>query len=344
MCDARYNEAMAARDDTPAPFATAEEWREHKRLCASTGARFASVAHYIETTYAPGAYRQKLISQIAPRAVRIRECADELLYHECPKCGRRHIFRANLCRDRFCPVCSWRRSILNAKRIHDVLDNVMRDEKPRRLIFCTLTVENCDWSRLGSTLRHILASWTKFSRRKAIKDVTHGYIRSLEITRGKDGRAHPHIHALFLVDEHYFSRENPGYLHQSTICHLWKSALSASYLPIVDIRAVKPGEDLHDVVSEISKYIVKTSAISGLSDADFLSFIRAVAGVRMLGSAGRLRLPVVDHEETEAELLENSEDAAAICPVCKVDLLVFSLIWQFGNYTKAEPGAWQNTA
>ena len=63
---------------------------------------------------------------------------------------------------------------------------------------------------LEDTLKDMNASWKRMSETVAFKNGIAGFIRTTEVTRGKDGdmRAHPHYHALLLVKPSYFSGKN----------------------------------------------------------------------------------------------------------------------------------------
>src|SRR5262249_5679077 len=63
-----------------------------------------------------------------------------------------------------------------------------------------------------------------------------GWVRAVEITRGCDGNAHPHYHALLMVPPLYFQG---AYLKQRKWAFLWQDCLRVNYCPIIDVRTVK---------------------------------------------------------------------------------------------------------
>ena len=78
---------------------------------------------------------------------------------------------------------------------------------------------------LEDTLKDMNASWKRMSETVAFKNGIAGFIRTTEVTRGKDGdmRAHPHYHALLLVKPSYFSGKN--YIKQPEWVEMWQKAL-----------------------------------------------------------------------------------------------------------------------
>ena len=49
--------------------------------------------------------------------------------------------------------------------------------------------------------------------------------------------AHPHFHALLLVQSNYFTT---NYIKQNDWVEMWQKALRVDYAPSVNVKAVKP--------------------------------------------------------------------------------------------------------
>ena len=66
-----------------------------------------------------------------------------------------------------------------------------------RWVFLTLTVKNPPVTELRDTLKAMNSAWQRLAQTKRFKGVVKGFIRTTEVTRGKDGdmMAHPHFHA-----------------------------------------------------------------------------------------------------------------------------------------------------
>ena len=105
------------------------------------------------------------------------------------------------------------------------LDEIKMLYPTHRWVFLTLTVRNCDLVDLKDTLKHMNASWQRMIQTVAFKNGIAGFIRTTEVTRGKDGdmRAHPHYHALLLVKPSYFAK---NYIKQSDWVEMWQKSLS----------------------------------------------------------------------------------------------------------------------
>lgn len=167
------------------------------------------------------------------------------------------------CRVRHCPLCQWRRSLMWIARFLKALPAINRDHPTARYLFLTLTVKNCPLGELRVTLKHMNAAWKRLTQRKEFPAI--GFARATEVTKGKDGTAHPHFHVLLMVKPNYFSRE---YLSQEAWTELWRSCLQVDYTPIVDVRAVRPNkkhgtESLPAALVEVFKYSVKPADLFG---------------------------------------------------------------------------------
>ena len=109
-----------------------------------------------------------------------------------------------------------------------------------RWVFLTLTVKNPPVTELRDTLKAMNSTWQRLSQTKRFKGVVKGFIRTTEVTRGKDGdmMAHPHFHALLLVQSNYFTT---NYIKQNDwVRNVAKKALRVDYAPSVNVKAVKP--------------------------------------------------------------------------------------------------------
>lgn len=89
------------------------------------------------------------------------------------------------------------------------------------VVFLTLTVKNPPAIELRDTLKAMNSVWQRLAQTKRFKGVVKGFIRTTEVTRGKDGdmMAHPHFHALLLVDSSYFAR---NYIKQLEWVEMYK--------------------------------------------------------------------------------------------------------------------------
>jgi plasmid rolling circle replication initiator protein Rep len=156
---------------------------------------------------------------------------------------------ARFCRVRHCLVCQWRRSLMWRARFFKALPEIQTQYPTARWIFVTLTVKNCELSELKKTLAWMNAAWKRMTERKIFPAL--GFIKSVEVTRGWDGTAHPHFHCLMLVPASYFSGQK--YITQAEWVTLWQSCLKVDYDPIVDVRAVKAKKGTLNATGDASK-------------------------------------------------------------------------------------------
>lgn len=259
------------------------------------------------------------------RAERMASCAGALQTKSCPDGHHHKIQRAVLCKDRACPVCSWRRSRAYAARTTAAMEDA-----GGRYILLTLTVKNCADGELKKTLEKLTKSFSKLLKSRRLYGQIGGYVRTVEITRsGKTW--HPHIHALLRVDCGYFSSFNRLYIDQRTWCALWQQALGINYTPVVDVRAITGNGDAEaGAVAEVSKYISKN--IMGKLPLELLrEWLEAVRGRRLWSSGGCLK---IKDEQIENELVHAADETATadLCPVCGQHLQVQDWVHEHGEY------------
>ena len=103
------------------------------------------------------------------------------------------------------------------------------------------------------------SAWQRLAQTKRFKGVVKGFIRTTEVTRGKDGdmMAHPHFHALLLVDSSYFAR---NYIKQLEWVEMWQKALRVDYAPSVNVKAVKPLKKAKRIIL-IRRYVKPSNTV-----------------------------------------------------------------------------------
>jgi hypothetical protein len=182
-----------------------------------------------------------------------------------------------------------------------------------RWLFLTLTVRNVPITELRQSLQEMNRAWQRLIKRKEFGAVL-GWIRTTEVTRGKDGSAHPHFHCLLMVRPSYFS--GVGYVKQERWVDLWRECARLDYRPSVRVQTVKPKpgssgteSPLRWAVAETLKYSVKPE---DMMDRDWLlELTRQVFKLRFIASGGVLKDILREAEETERDLLraDDGEDS-----------------------------------
>ena len=176
------------------------------------------------------------------------------------------LHQAKFCRVRHCPVCQWRRVLMWRARFFSAIPRVREAYPTGRWVFLTLTVRNCPLGELRATLKAMNQGWKRLVQRKGWPAL--GFVRSTEVTRAKDGSAHPHFHALLLVPAGYFSGKS--YINQDTWRQLWQEALRVDYLPVVNVKAVKPKKDTPEGTDAVAVGVLETLKY-GVKESDLMS-------------------------------------------------------------------------
>lgn len=215
------------------------------------------------------------------------------------------------CQFRHCPVCAWRRSLMWKARFFEALEKApetVPELGTAAWLLLTLTVRNCEITELRETITAMNAAWRRMTNRKA-GPMAHvgGWIRTVEVTRGKDGSAHPHFHVLLAVPPSYFGKR---YVPKAKWAEAWRQAMRLDYEPVVDIRRVKPkGEHTAPAVAaaEVLKYATKAGDL--LADRAWtLELFRQTYRTRAIASGGWLKNALRENEETQQDLIEGEGD------------------------------------
>ncbi len=204
-------------------------------------------------------------------------------------------------------------------KFYQASPKILEDHPKARFLFLTLTVKNCELAELRSTLARMNQSWQRLTQ---VKDwPAQGWVKAVEVTRGQDDSAHPHFHALLMVNERYFKH---GYLSQARWTELWQSSLRVNYIPVVDVRVIRPrrgtpeGEistAMMSAITETLKYSVKPSDVlrsdhrSQVPDQEWLvTLTKQLHKTRAIATGGMLRKYLTQLSEEPADLIHADEE------------------------------------
>ena len=208
---------------------------------------------------------------------------------------------AHFCRAPRCPICHWRRALKWKGRALKSLPLVVSDYPKHRWLFLTLTQKNCSVTELRETVTEMNKSFARLTKLKRWS--FDGWIKSLEVTRGDDGSAHPHFHCLLMVPLSYFSR---NYISHGEWVNLWQRAARLEYKPQVCIRAVSKEQDPVILIPEVLKYSLKESDL--YKNKEFLLEVtRQLYKMRSIAVGGLLRGYMRKIEEEPEDLIYGDE-------------------------------------
>lgn len=248
-------------------------------------------------------------------AARIADCSGLLRFgwSDDPETGesRLRLREAHFCRVRYCPTCQWRRMLMWQARFYQSLPDLVEEHPKARWLFLTLTVRNCPIAELRETVSGMNAAWQRLKDRKEFRPVL-GWVRTTEVTRGKDGSAHPHFHALLMVPPSMLAGNN--YVKHAKWVELWGDCLRVDYAPNVDVRAVKArpvkngqqpsdatAQALQGAVAETLKYSTKPADLVA-DESWFLELTKQTHKLRFVASGGALKDVLKPDQEADADL------------------------------------------
>ncbi len=243
-------------------------------------------------------------------STRINDCSELLDFKLVPsdESYALKLSAARFCRVRHCPVCQWRRSLMWKAKAYKVLPQIVEAYPKHRWLFLTLTQKNCKITELRKTLTDMNKAFQRLTQLKAFPGV--GWLKSVEVTRGKDGSAHPHFHCLLMVPNGYFGK---NYIKQEDWVAMWKQSLRLDYNPVLDVQAVKKGSQPMQLVPELLKYCVKESDL--VADREwFLELTRQMNKMKGVATGGVLKdyLKALENEPEDLIHSEGEEDTAEV--------------------------------
>ena len=178
-------------------------------------------------------------------------------------------------------------------------------------------------------------SWQRLIKRKEFLAGVEGWVRTTEVTRPKDPKdkdkkykrvcpttGNTHAHHTFTL---FWWLSRPisvkGYIKQSRWQELWADCLRVDYLPVVDVRTVKPrkkgaGDDdgMRGAIAETLKYAVKPDDI--MHDAEdpklengSMSWPDRLINYGFVATGGLLKNALkADNELTDDDLIRTGND------------------------------------
>jgi plasmid rolling circle replication initiator protein Rep len=189
-------------------------------------------------------------------------------------------------------------------KAYKIIPKVLAAYPKSRWLFVTLTARNSAITDLRETLKSMNKAFERLADLKSFP--AEGYIKTTEVTRGKNppGSAHPHFHILMMVRPSYFGA---NYLSQAKWVEMWGKSLRVDYKPIMDVQALKPQDSLVGLLAEIIKYSVKESDLT--ADREwFLELTRQLHRTKAIALGGVLRDYMKELEQEPEDLIGKDDE------------------------------------
>ncbi len=195
---------------------------------------------------------------------------------------KQKLYKANSCKNRFCPVCAWRKARKDALGLSLMMQYIKQQEN-KEFIFLTLTTPNVMCEELENEIKRYNNSFRKLIKRKKVGSVIKGYVRKLEITYNKKRDDYnPHFHVLIAVNKSYFT-DKRYYISQQEWLDLWRDVTGISEITQVQVRKIRQNNNKE--LYEMAKYSGKDSDYL-INQKVFDAFYKSLKGKQVLVYSG----------------------------------------------------------
>ena len=280
-------------------------------------------------------------SKFFDKAERLLHCGSVSKFAMCVNCNTAHYAGSvSSCRDKFCPVCQKKRSLLWLSKLIPVCNTLLDHNCHLNMI--TYTIRVSDGMSLKECLtilqngfRYMSHDWKQSAQ--IYNNLILGGVRSLEVKVGEDrishkltGKWHPHFHILVCTHGNVKYKE----LHK-ILFELWNKSLqtvtgsSEEFCGSVNIRSIKPkdNQSLCDALSEVVKYMTKFDWQS-----DKVSeLVTTLHKVRMQNTFGNFKYLISDLEIERDMNKSYTEVAETFCAVCGSNEFVEGELFGYSN-------------
>lgn len=191
----------------------------------------------------------------------VRECNTFLSFVADKTLEKKKLYKSNPCKNRFCPMCAWRKARKDALGLSLMMQHVKQSEQ-KDFIFLTLTTPNVKSDELEDEIKTYNKSFKKMFERKKVRTISKGYVRKLEITYNKERDDYnPHFHVLIAVNRSYF-KDTKSYISQKEWLELWRDVTGNEDITQVHVQKIRQNNNKE--LYEMAKYSGK--------DSDYLGF------------------------------------------------------------------------
>ncbi len=212
----------------------------------------------------------------------VQDCNTFLSFVADKTLEKQKLYKANSCKNRFCPVCAWRKARKDALGLSLMMQYIKQQEN-KEFIFLTLTTPNVQNEQLEDEIKHYNKAFKKMVERKKVKSIIKGYVRKLEITYNKKRDDYnPHFHVLIAVNKSYFT-DKRYYISQQEWLDLWRDVTGISEITQVQVQKIRQNNNKE--LYEMAKYSGKDSDYL-INQKVFDAFYKSLKGKQVLVYSG----------------------------------------------------------
>ncbi|HHW5275430.1 TPA: protein rep [Staphylococcus aureus] len=216
---------------------------------------------------------------------------------------KQKLHKSNLCKNRFCPICAWRKARKDALGL-SLMMQYIKQKEDKQFIFLTLTTPNVTSEHLESEIKDYNKAFKKMIERKKVKSIIKGYVRKLEITyNSKRDDYNPHFHVLIAVNKSYFT-DKRYYISQKEWLELWRDVTGNQAITQVHVQKVKQNNNKE--LYEMAKYSGKDSDYL-VNQKVFDAFYKALKGKQVLVYSGLFKDARKKLKNGELDYLKESD-------------------------------------
>lgn len=214
------------------------------------------------------------------------------------------LIASNSCKNRFCPICAWRKACKDAMKIATMMEAIKLEEK-KEFLFLTLTTPNIKGDAVRSEIDRFNKAFNKLFKRRNVARSIKGYIRKLEMTYNKERDDYnPHFHVLLCVDKNYFKRKEL-YIKQKEWLSMWREATDLPEITQVHIQKVELIRE-GNAVGEIAKYSAKDYEMA-TSQEVFDVFYSALKSRQLIVYGGMFKDYALKYERGELDKYKSKD-------------------------------------
>lgn len=228
-------------------------------------------------------------------AEKMRRCENVAHLETCKRCGTESIKSVFHCDNRFCPICSRRRS---ARLVEKYAGAIERYSKEKGLYgsFLTVTYVNTPMLQERKAYTKHIRNLLRRSLWKLFGGIDGGS-KNFEVTFSKDGLYHPHVHMLIFTP-----KPIPSYTNKEGKL-VWQNdfnaAVSNAWREITGDSYIVQGMLFDGSVQEMMKYFVKQSDVEKMSDENLEELMLWSKKKRLFEAFGGLRKYVANIQDEE---------------------------------------------